>query len=68
MGLSGQRPQGYIVTIIVPYTATCALCDFQREIDELADVFEFRDTHQATYGEDHVIEWELIEDSDQATG
>jgi len=48
----------------LPYIIDCTLCEFQREIDALADVFEFRDTHQATYGEDHVIEWELIEKSD----
>ena len=49
------------------YTVTCTLCEFQREFDELDGIFEFRDTHQATYGDNHVIEWELIEDSDQAT-
>ncbi|MDL0130281.1 hypothetical protein PNP59_04925 [Halobacterium salinarum] len=51
----------------MPYIVTCTLCEFQREIDALEDVFEFRDTHQATYGEDHVIEWELTGESDQAT-
>ena len=50
------------------YTVTCTLCEFQREIDELDDVFEFRDTHQATYGDNHIIEFELLGYNEQSTG
>ena len=45
------------------YIVTCTLCEFQREIDELEAVFEFRDTHQANYGDKHIIEFEQKEPS-----
>lgn len=43
------------------YIVTCTLCAFECEIEELEDVFEFRDTHQDNYGDGHVIEFELLE-------
>lgn len=51
----------------VTYTFTCTRCEFQREIDALDDVFEFRDTHQANYGDNHIIEFELLEHNKQST-
>ncbi len=45
----------------MPYTVTCTLCSFTREMEALDDIFEFRDDHQATYGDEHVIEFELVQ-------
>lgn len=61
------RSTRYVAVTEVPYITTCTLCEFRREIDELDDVFEFRDAHQATYGDGHVIEWELADESSHET-
>jgi hypothetical protein len=44
----------------MPYTVTCTLCSFEYEMDELDDVLDFEDEHQRKYGDDHVIEFQLI--------
>ncbi|MFB6268475.1 MAG: hypothetical protein ABEH83_00925 [Halobacterium sp.] len=49
----------------MPYAVTCKLCSFERELDTLEDVLEFRDDHQRRYGPGHHIEFELLDDTDQ---
>lgn len=44
----------------MPYLVTCTLCAFEYELQGVEDVFEFRDEHQRKYGDDHVIEFELV--------
>lgn len=47
----------------MPYEVTCTICTFEREIEALDDVFEFRDQHQNTYGPGHRIEFERLEET-----
>lgn len=42
------------------YSVTCTLCTFELEFDDIEAVRDFRDEHQRKYGDDHVIEFELL--------
>ena len=42
------------------YSVTCAECDFRHEIGQLDEVFRFQGTHREEYGEEHVLEFEML--------
>lgn len=44
------------------YLVSCTACDLEDEIETLEDVLNRQESHEAKFGSDHFVEFELLDD------